>query len=90
MSLGVRNLILRLAARPQHILGLDPLVELLGRECPIPCTYAGGARSLDDLARVSDLSGGRVDLTYGSALDLFGGNLVKYADCVAWNRRAGD
>jgi phosphoribosylformimino-5-aminoimidazole carboxamide ribotide isomerase len=30
-----------------------------------------------------------VDLTYGSALDLFGGSLVKYADCVAFNRAHG-
>jgi phosphoribosylformimino-5-aminoimidazole carboxamide ribotide isomerase len=27
-----------------------------------------------------------VDLTIGSALDLFGGSGVCYADCVAWNR----
>jgi len=69
--------------------GIDEeLVALLGRESPIPCTYAGGARHIDDLARVAELSGGRVDLTYGSALDLFGGDLVQYADCVAWNARA--
>jgi hypothetical protein len=27
-------------------------------------------------------------LTYGSALDIFGGNLVRYADCVAYDRAA--
>jgi phosphoribosylformimino-5-aminoimidazole carboxamide ribotide isomerase len=27
-----------------------------------------------------------VDLTIGSALDLFGGSGIRYADCVAWNR----
>jgi phosphoribosylformimino-5-aminoimidazole carboxamide ribotide isomerase len=68
--------------------GIDEaLVELLGRECELPCTYAGGGRSIDDLARVRDLSAGRVHLTFGSALDLFGGSGVRYADCVAWNRR---
>jgi phosphoribosylformimino-5-aminoimidazole carboxamide ribotide isomerase len=68
--------------------GIDEsLVETLGRISPIPCTYAGGGRHLADLQRVSDLSGGRVDLTFGSALDLFGGKLVAYADCVAFNRR---
>jgi phosphoribosylformimino-5-aminoimidazole carboxamide ribotide isomerase len=68
--------------------GIDEaLVALLGRECDIPCTYAGGGRSIDDLARVRDLSEGRVHLTFGSALDLFGGGGVAYADCVAWNRR---
>lgn len=67
--------------------GIDEdLVRVLGDVCPLPCTYAGGGRDIADLARVADLSGGRVDLTYGSALDLFGGRLVKYADCVAWNR----
>jgi phosphoribosylformimino-5-aminoimidazole carboxamide ribotide isomerase len=70
--------------------GIDEaLVTLLGAECPLPCTYAGGGRALEDLARVEQLSGGRVDLTFGSALDLFGGTLVRYADCVAWNRAHG-
>jgi phosphoribosylformimino-5-aminoimidazole carboxamide ribotide isomerase len=67
--------------------GIDlELVRSLGESCPIPCTYAGGARSIADLQTVADLSDGRVDLTFGSALDLFGGSLVQYADCVAWNR----
>jgi len=35
-----------------------------------------------------ELSGGRVDVTVGSALDLFGGRGVKYAELLAWNRRA--
>ena len=70
--------------------GIDEeLVALLGDSCPIPCTYAGGARHIDDLKRVEALSGGRVHLTFGSALDLFGGALVKYEDCVAWNRGQG-
>lgn len=68
--------------------GIDePLVRELANASPIPVTYAGGARSIEDLKRVEELSGGRVDLTIGSALDLFGGNGVRYADCLAWNRR---
>ncbi|MDD9967581.1 MAG: phosphoribosylformimino-5-aminoimidazole carboxamide ribotide isomerase [Myxococcales bacterium] len=71
--------------------GIDQdLVRLLGDTCPLPCTYAGGARSLDDLDLVQVLSNGRVDLTIGSALDLFGGTRVRYTDCVAWNRRRGE
>jgi len=67
--------------------GIDEaLVTLLGTESPLPVTYAGGGRSLTDLQRVAELSGDRVDLTFGSALDLFGGTGVRYADCVAWNR----
>ena len=66
--------------------GIDlDLVRLLGDSCPIPCTYAGGARDISDLKTVAELSDGRVDLTFGSALDLFGGNLVRYTDCVKWN-----
>jgi phosphoribosylformimino-5-aminoimidazole carboxamide ribotide isomerase len=36
---------------------------------------------------VSELGRGRVDLTIGSALDIFGGSGVRYADAVAFNRR---
>ena len=69
--------------------GVDhELVEKLGQWTPLPTTYAGGANSLADLATVTQLGRGRVDLTIGSALDIFGGNGVNYADCVAFNRRA--
>ena len=70
--------------------GIDgELVALLGQWQGLPVTYAGGAYSMGDLERVDKLSAGRVDLTIGSALDIFGGCGVRYADCVAWNRRAG-
>ncbi len=65
----------------------DDLVALLGRSCPIPVTYAGGARTLEDLDRVWEVGGDRVDLTIGSALDIFGGDLA-YDDVVAWHRNA--
>ncbi len=68
--------------------GIDlELVEMLGRWTPIPATYAGGANSLADLEEVTRLGGGKVNLTIGSALDIFGGTGVKYDDCVAFNRR---
>jgi phosphoribosylformimino-5-aminoimidazole carboxamide ribotide isomerase len=35
---------------------------------------------------VDRISSGRVDLTIGSALDIFGGSGVRYADCLRWNR----
>lgn len=65
----------------------EDLVVLLSEISPHPCTYAGGARDISDLGRVESLSKGRVDLTFGSALDLFGGSGVRYAECVEWNRR---
>ena len=67
--------------------GIDgELVANLGKWTPIPVTYAGGAHSISDLAEVTRLGHGKVDLTIGSALDIFGGNGVKYADCVKFNR----
>lgn len=64
---------------------IEDLVSKLGAWSPIPVTYAGGARSLADLERVERLGGGKVDLTVGSALDIFGGELP-YADVVAWHK----
>ncbi len=67
--------------------GIDQaLVEHLAAHAPVPTTYAGGARNLDDLALIERCSGGRIDATVGSALDLFGGTGLRYADAVAWNR----
>jgi phosphoribosylformimino-5-aminoimidazole carboxamide ribotide isomerase len=67
--------------------GIDlRLVELLAESSVIPCTYAGGARSIEDLQLVHDAGQGQVDLTIGSALDIFGGTGVRYADCVEFNR----
>ena len=63
----------------------EELIALLGGHRQRPVTYAGGARNLDDLALCEKLSDGRVDLTIGSALDIFGGTGVAYADCVKWN-----
>ncbi len=60
--------------------GVDaPLVRMLagyaGEEQSLPVTYAGGIGSMADLMEFSDLTGGKVDFTIGSALDLFGGSL---------------
>ena len=65
------------------------LVSLLGEGSLIPVTYAGGARSLDDLEAVNRLGRGRVDLTIGSALDVFGGE-VPYASVVAWHQKENE
>ncbi len=68
--------------------GIDrELVERLGQWSPIPVTYAGGANTISDLETVARVGPGRVDLTIGSALDIFGGSTIRYADCVAFNRR---
>jgi len=67
--------------------GVDrELVSLLGSWANTPVTYAGGARHLDDFRLVDEVGRGRVDLTIGSALDIFGGDGARYADCVAFHR----
>jgi phosphoribosylformimino-5-aminoimidazole carboxamide ribotide isomerase len=67
--------------------GVDlQLVRKLAEAAPCPITYAGGASSIDDLAAVTRESHGRVDLTIGSALDIFGGTGVRYQDAVAFNQ----
>ena len=67
--------------------GVDlELVQRLADWAPIPTTYAGGASSIADLQAVTQVGQGRIDLTIGSALDVFGGKWVKYSDVVAFNR----
>ena len=68
--------------------GIDiELVKFLGKYSPVSSTYAGGVTSLSDLDQVESASLGKVDVTIGSGLDLFGGILVKYKDCILWNNR---
>ena len=68
--------------------GVDlELVDKLAHWSPIPTAYAGGARSMIDLEEVTRVSKCRIDLTIGSALDIFGGQGVRYADAVAFNRK---
>ena len=67
--------------------GIDSeLVSNLADWAPLPTTYAGGAQSLADLEAVTRIGQGRIDLTIGSALDLFGGTGVRYEEAVAFNR----
>lgn len=53
----------------------EGLVEILASQHEIPVTYAGGIGSLKDLERFREISGGKLDFTIGSALDLFGGKV---------------
>ncbi len=70
--------------------GIDQeLVAKLAQWSPIPTTYAGGASSLADLEAVTRLGQGRIDLTIGSALDIFGGSGLRYKDAVAFNQGLG-
>ncbi len=52
------------------------LVRLLGGwEKDFPITYAGGVHSYSDIALLKELGGGRINVTVGTALDIFGGSL---------------
>ena len=57
------------------------LVKMLSTWGKIPVTYAGGIGTLDDLNYFAEISGGNIDYTIGSALDLFGGK-IPYKDII--------
>lgn len=59
-----------------------PLVEILGRWARQPMTYAGGIHALEDIETIDRLGAGCIDFTVGSALDIFGGHGLRYADMV--------
>lgn len=55
------------------------LIRMLGQWKGIPMTYAGGVHSFEDLKMLKELGNDRLNVTVGSALDLFGGEM-------AWKR----
>ncbi len=63
------------------------LVRDLTAWSPLPTTYAGGVRSMDDLLLIERLGHGKLDATVGSALDIFGGNGMRYEELVAFDRQ---
>lgn len=64
--------------------GIDrELVSMLGSWQGCPMTYAGGIATLADFDLIDSLSGGTIDATVGSALDLFGGSGVRYDELIA-------
>ncbi|MEG0260019.1 MAG: phosphoribosylformimino-5-aminoimidazole carboxamide ribotide isomerase [Lysinibacillus sp.] len=61
----------------------ESLVHDLTVWTSIPTTYAGGVRSLEDLAKFKEITGGKLHVTIGSALSIFGGELP-YDDVVTY------
>lgn len=51
------------------------LVEQLGKWNKLPITYAGGVHSYEDIDELKKLGNGKIHVTIGSALDIFGGKL---------------
>ena len=67
-------------------MGIDTrLLALLATSIPVPTTYAGGISSLADLELIRSVGQGRIDVTVGSALDIFGGSSLRYLDVVAFH-----
>lgn len=52
----------------------------------IPTTYAGGVKDIEDLRLVRALGRDQLDVTVGSALDIFGGSGITYDEAVAFCR----
>lgn len=53
----------------------EDLVMMLGDWAKIPMTYAGGVHNFYDLELLRGLGRGKIDVTIGSSLDLFGGSM---------------
>lgn len=53
----------------------ERLVEQLGKWNKLPITYAGGVHSYEDIDELKKLGNGKIHVTIGSALDIFGGKL---------------
>ncbi len=66
----------------------EELAEKLGGWVTIPTTYAGGVKNIADMERLEELGRNRLDATIGSALDIFGGSTVTYAEAVAFHNRS--
>lgn len=57
------------------------LSSILGAWGKIPMTYAGGVHNLEDLEQLKSLGKEKLDVTIGSALDIFGGPM-KFEDVL--------
>lgn len=63
--------------------GIEENVASILKDSPIPVTYAGGVHSFEDLDKLRELGNNRVDVTIGSALDIFGGSM-KFEDVLSY------
>ena len=56
---------------------------MLGNWSKLPMTYAGGVGAFSDLERLRLLGRDKLDVTVGSALDIFGGNMI-FEDVISY------
>ncbi|MCR5235936.1 MAG: phosphoribosylformimino-5-aminoimidazole carboxamide ribotide isomerase [Lachnospiraceae bacterium] len=65
--------------------GIDEKILSIIKESPVPVTYAGGVGCLEDVKMIRELGEGKIDITVGSALDIFGGRLAleEILECIS-------
>ncbi|MBL4904353.1 MAG: phosphoribosylformimino-5-aminoimidazole carboxamide ribotide isomerase [Desulfocapsa sp.] len=63
------------------------LVKRLADWSPIPATYAGGVKDIDDMLLIRDIGRDRLHATVGSALDIFGGSTMTYDEVVVLHKK---
>lgn len=61
----------------------EELATMLGNWSRIPMTYAGGVGAFTDLEKLRLLGKDKLDVTVGSALDIFGGNMI-FEDVISF------
>ena len=90
-EVGKEHLVLDLSCRRRvdvegKVSGIEKkLAKLLGNWGKIPVTYAGGIGTFKDLESLYEAGQGRLNVTVGSALDLFGGTM-KYREVLEFIR----
>lgn len=65
----------------------EELVKMLGEWGKIPVTYAGGVHNFEDLEKLRQLGKNHLNVTIGSALDLFGGTM-EYEHVIEYCRQS--
>ncbi len=65
--------------------GIDEKILSIIKESPVPVTYAGGVGCLEDVKMIREFGEGKIDITVGSALDIFGGRLAleEILECIS-------
>ncbi|MDD6255650.1 MAG: phosphoribosylformimino-5-aminoimidazole carboxamide ribotide isomerase [Eubacteriales bacterium] len=64
----------------------EKLAAILSEFDRCPVTYAGGVGSFEDLRRLDRACRGKLDVTIGSALDIYGGNM-SYSGVIEYCRK---
>lgn len=67
----------------------EELIRELAKWQGIPITYAGGVKNLEDLKKLQEIGEGKIDVTIGSSLSIFGGTL-DFGEVVSYCRKLQD